>query len=171
VKLGEIKRRLLKNIENLRSSMGCLNAGYPSYNTLFGRDSLISAWQMLKVDPLIAQATLQTLASYQGKVVNAKAEEEPGKILHEHRFDVKERAELPHWGFPYYGSVDSTPLFMIVAGEYFRRTRDETFLLQIWDNVLAAFGWVRDFGDKDDTRGGILTDYFIKDGRTASRII
>jgi len=130
--------------------MGCLNAGYPSYNTLFGRDSLISAWQMLKVDPLIAQATLQTLASYQGKVVNAKAEEEPGKILHEHRFDVKERAELPHWGFPYYGSVDSTPLFMIVAGEYFRRTRDETFLLQIWDNVLAAFGWVRDFGDKDE---------------------
>ena len=149
MKLGEMKRRLLENIEKLRSSMGYLNAGYPRYNTLFGRDSLISAWQMLEVDPSIARATLETLARYQGKTVNPRAEEEPGKILHEFRFDPKSQAELPHWDFPYYGSVDSTPLFIIMAGEYFRQTKDETFLLQIWDNILAAFGWIRDYGDKD----------------------
>jgi len=145
-----MKRRLLENIGKLRSSMGYLDAGYPRYNTLFGRDSLISAWQMLKVDPSIARATLQALARYQGKTVNPMAEEEPGKILHEFRFDPKSRAELPHWDFPYYGSVDSTPLFIIIASEYFRRTKDEMFLLQIWDNILAAFGWVRDYGDKDE---------------------
>jgi len=150
VKLGKMKRRLLENIGKLRSSMGYLDAGYPRYNTLFGRDSLISAWQMLKVDPSIARATLQALARYQGKTVNPMAEEEPGKILHEFRFDPKSRAELPHWDFPYYGSVDSTPLFIIIASEYFRRTKDEMFLLQIWDNILAAFGWVRDYGDKDE---------------------
>jgi glycogen debranching enzyme len=147
--LGDIKQRLLEDIEKLRSPMGYLNAGYPRYNTLFGRDSLISAWQMLKIDPTIARATLKTLARYQGKTVNPKAEEEPGKILHEFRFDPKSRAELPHWDFPYYGSVDSTPLFIIVAGEYFRKTRDKTLLLRIWDNLLAAFRWIRDYGDKD----------------------
>ncbi|MCW4020021.1 MAG: hypothetical protein NWF14_02155 [Candidatus Bathyarchaeota archaeon] len=129
--------------------MGYLDAGYPRYNTLFGRDSLISAWQMIKVDPSIGRATLQTLARYQGKTVNPRAEEEPGKILHEFRFDPKSRAELPHWDFPYYGSVDSTPLFIIIASEYFRRTKDETVLLQIWGNILAAFGWIREYGDKD----------------------
>jgi len=150
VNLGEIKQRLFENIEKLRSSTGYLNAGYPRYNTLFGRDSLISAWQMLKIDPLIAQTTLQTLARYQGKTVNPRAEEEPGKILHEFRFDPKSQAELPHWDFPYYGSVDSSPLFIIIAGEYFRRTKDERFLLQIWENILAAFRWIRDYGDKDE---------------------
>jgi glycogen debranching enzyme len=149
VKLGEMKRRLLESMEKLRSSMGYLIAGYPRYNTLFGRDSLISAWQMLEVDPSIARATLETLARYQGKTVNPRAEEEPGKILHEFRFDPKSQAELLYWDFPYYGSVDSTPLFIIIAGEYFRQTKDETFLLQIWDNILAAFGWIRDYGDKD----------------------
>jgi len=150
VKLGEMKRRLLENIGKLRSSMGYLNAGYPRYNTLFGRDSLISAWQMLRKNPSIARATLQTLTRYQGKTVKPRAEEEPGKILHEFRFDPGSQAELPQWDFPYYGSVDSTPLFIIIAGEYFRRTKDETFLLQIWDNILAAFGWIRDYGDKDE---------------------
>jgi glycogen debranching enzyme len=148
--LGEIKRRLLENIEKLRSSMGYLNAGYPQYNTLFGRDSLISAWQMLKVDFSIARATLQVLAKYQGKSLNPRAEEEPGRILHEFRFDAKSQAELPHWNFPYYGSIDSTPLFIIIASEYFQRTMDMTFLSQIWSNILAAFRWVRDYGDKDE---------------------
>jgi glycogen debranching enzyme len=150
VKIPEIKRRLLEDLGKLRSSQGYLNAGYPRYHTLFGRDSLISAWQMLRIDPSIAKATLQVLAGYQGTRVNPRAEEEPGKILHEFSFDPRRRdVELAHWDFPYYGSVDSTPLFIVVAGEYFRRTYDEEFLLQIWDKILAAFGWVRDFGDKD----------------------
>jgi len=147
--IGEIKQKLLRDIERLESPSGYLNAGYPKYNTLFGRDSLISAWQMLKINPLITRDTLQILATYQGKVVTPKAEEEPGKILHEHRFNIKEQAELPHWEFPYYGSVDSTLLFIFIAGEYFRRTKDETFLFQIWDNILAAFRWIGKYGDKD----------------------
>ena len=150
MRLEEVKRNLLENIERLRSSIGYLNAGYPRYNTLFGRDSLISAWQMLKVDPSIARATLQTLARYQGKTVNPRAEEEQGKILHEFRFDAESRAELPRWDFPYYGGVDTTPLFIIMAGEFFRRTEDKTFLLQIWGNLLAAYRWVRDYGDRDE---------------------
>lgn len=144
-----MKRRLLHDIERLKSPRGYLNAGYPRYNTLFGRDSLISAWQMLEIDPLIARATLQTLVEYQGKTVNLRAEEEPGKILHEYRFSPKEQAELPHWDFPYYGSVDSTPLFIILAGEYLKRTGDKTFLLKIWNNIVAAFNWIREYGDRD----------------------
>lgn len=80
--LIEMKRMLLENVQKLKSSSGYLNAGYPRYNTLFGRDSLIAAWQMLNIDPSIARATLQTLARYQGKIINREAEEEPGKILH-----------------------------------------------------------------------------------------
>jgi glycogen debranching enzyme len=147
--VGEMKRRLLRDIERLKSPARYLNAGHPRYNTLFGRDSLISAWQMLKIDPSIARGTLQTLAKYQGKVVNPKAEEEPGKILHEYRFTIKEQAELPDWDFPYYGSVDSTPLFIILAGKYFEQTGDTEFLSDIWDNIVAAFGWIREYGDKD----------------------
>lgn len=148
LKLGEMKLRLLKNIGELRSSMGYLNAGCPRYNTLFGRDALISAWQMLEIDPSIARATLQTLARYQGKTVNPKAEEEPGKILHQFRFDPKSQ-QSPCWDFPYYGSVDSTPFFIIMAGEYFRQTKDKPFISKIWENILAAFEWIRDYGDKD----------------------
>lgn len=147
--LDEMKQRLLRNLDKLRSPTGYLNAGYPRYNILFGRDSLISAWQMLKVDPSIARTTLETLARYQGKTVNPRAEEEPGKILHQFRSDPKSQEESLHWDFPYYGSVDSTPLFIIVAGEYFQRTKDKVFLLQIWDNILAAFRWITDYGDKD----------------------
>jgi glycogen debranching enzyme len=150
--LPNIRRTLFNNIGRLRDPAGWLAAGSPRYNTLFGRDSLISAWQMLSIDPLIAQATLQTLAKYQGKRTNLKTEEEPGKILHEFEFaDQGRRAdERPCWEFPYYGSVDSTPLFIVLAGEYFRATRDRAFLLQIWDSILSAFKWIVHYGDLDD---------------------
>jgi len=147
--IEEMKRKLLRDIERLKNPSGYLNAGLPRFDTLFGRDSMISAWQMLKIDPSIARGTLQTLAKYQGKVVNPKAEEEPGKILHEHRFNVEEQAELPHWEFPYYGSVDSTPLFVILAGKYFERTDDKRLLSEIWNNIIAAFSWIKEYGDKD----------------------
>jgi len=149
VNITKIKRRLLQDIKKLKTAEGYLNAGYPRYNTLFGRDSLISAWQMLKINPSIARATLQILAKYQGKAINPRAEEEPGKILHEYRFDPKEQAELPEWDFPYYGSVDSTPLFIILAGKYLQQTSDRTFLLKNWSNVIAAFNWITNYGDTD----------------------
>jgi len=147
--ISEIKRRLLRDIEKLKAFSGYLNAGYPRYYTLFGRDSLISAWQMLEIDSSIARATLQILAKYQGKTNNPKAEEEPGKILHEHRFSSKEQAELPEWDFPYYGSVDSTPLFIILANKYLKQTGDKSFLLNVWSNIAAAFNWITNYGDKD----------------------
>jgi glycogen debranching enzyme len=149
--IKKVKQKLLQNIEKLRSPAGWLKAGFPRYNTLFGRDSLISAWQMLSIDSSITRATLQTLAKYQGKKVNLKAEEETGKILHEFKFTSsgRPREKKPNWGFPYYGSVDSTPLFIVLAGEYFRRTRDDEFLLKIWQNILAAFNWIKSYGDLD----------------------
>jgi glycogen debranching enzyme len=149
VNVGRIKRRLLNDINELKAPEGYLKAGYPRYNTLFGRDSLISAWQMLPIDPSVARATLQVLAKYQGKIIDPRAEEEPGKILHEHRFDPKEQAKLPEWNFPYYGSVDSTPLFIILADRYFQQTSDRAFLLKNWDNIKAAFNWIITYGDVD----------------------
>ncbi len=144
-----MRRRLLQDVKKLKTVEGYLNAGYPRYNTLFGRDSLISAWQMLKIDPSIARATLQILAKYQGKTINPRAEEEPGKILHEYRFTPEEQAELPEWSFPYYGSVDSTPLFIVLAGKYFQQTGDKTFILDTWSNIIAAFHWITSYGDSD----------------------
>jgi glycogen debranching enzyme len=149
VNITEIKRRLLHDLNKLKTVNGYLNAGYPKYNSLFGRDSLISAWQMLRIDSSIAKETLRVLAKHQGKIVNPRAEEEPGKILHEYRFDPEKIAELPEWSFPYYGSVDSTPLFIILAGKYFKHTNDKSFLSQIWGNIRAAFNWIVNYGDVD----------------------
>ena len=147
--IAKIKRKLLQDIKKLKTGEGYLKAGYPRYNTLFGRDSLISAWQTLKIDPSIARTTLQILAKYQGKTINPRAEEEPGKILHEYWFDPKEQAELPEWDFPYYGSVDSTPLFIILADKYFQQTNDRAFLLKNWSNIIAAYKWITNYGDAD----------------------
>ena len=146
---NEIRSKLLDDLKRLRGPEGYLNAGYPRYHTLFGRDSLFSSWQMLKTDPSIAKATLRTLAHHQGKNVNRRREEEPGKILHELRADASSRDELPQWGFPYYGSVDSTPLFIVVATKYFEHTKDEQFLSEIWKSLLKAFEWILEYGDKD----------------------
>jgi len=149
VDIEKIEHRLRQDIEKLRSSKGYLNAGYPRYNTLFGRDTIISAWQILKIDPSIAQATLLILSEYQGKAIDQKSEEEPGKILHEHRFDPKEQAKIPEWKFPYYGSIDSTPLYIILAAKYLKTTNDIAFISKIWENIRAAFNWIITYGDKD----------------------
>jgi len=123
---------------------------------LFGRDSLISAWQSLSFDPSIAAGTLRVLANFQGRTVNMKSEEEPGKILHEHRFDAGSRAELPKWEFPYYGSVDSTLLFLIVAAEYAHRTDDTRLFTDLWPALVAAHRWIGAYGDVD---GDGLVEY------------
>ena len=144
-----IRERLQKDLDRLRSPAGYLRAGAPRYSTLFGRDALISAWQTLSIDASIAAATLRVLASYQGSRVNPKSEEEPGKILHEHRFDAASRAELPQWDFPYYGSVDSTLLFLIVASEYLRETKDLRLVEELWPSLVAAYRWIQFYGDVD----------------------
>lgn len=140
---------LLRDLRRLRAPEGYLRAGAPSYATLFGRDSLIAAWQTLAIDPTITRDTLRVLARYQGRRVHRPSEEEPGKILHEYRFDRASQAELPDWEFPYYGSVDSTLLFLIVGEAYVRTTQDDGLRDELREAFVAAHAWIRDYGDRD----------------------
>ena len=127
---------------------GFLNAGLPKYNRLFARDALISAWQLLEKNPGIAQATLEILSQLQGKVINDEREEEPGKIIHE--TDLKKNWHPEgYFPFPYFGSVDSTPLFLILFSFYYKKTKNKKFLDLHWENILMALNWMEEYGDKD----------------------
>lgn len=143
-----IKKQLLKEIKSLKDRKGFLKAGLPKYDRLFGRDSLISAWQLLDWNPQIAKATLEILSQYQGKVINNEREEEPGKILHETSFKKNWHPE-GYFPFPYYGSVDSTPLYLILFSFYYQKTKDIKFLNNHWKNILNALHWIEEYGDKD----------------------
>lgn len=123
-------------------------AGIPWYAVPFGRDSIITSLQTLMVNTKIAQGTLKTLARFQGKEVNEDREEEPGKIMHEIRFGELAHLNLiPHT--PYYGTIDSTPLFLILAVEYFHWTGDLISIRKILPNLFAALEWIDKYGDID----------------------
>ena len=112
-------------------------AGVPWFTTLFGRDALISAFQALAFRPQIAVETLDVLAAYQATEDDPWRDAEPGKILHELRTGEMARSgELPHT--PYYGSVDSTPLWLILLGATFDWTGDRAMVDRLWPNALAA---------------------------------
>jgi len=123
-------------------------AGIPWYVAVFGRDALVASHQLLSINPRPARDALRLLARYQGTKVDPWRDEEPGKILHEDR-----RGELAGAGFvphsPYYGAVDSTPLFVFMWAQYFRWMGDLEFARELLPNVRAALNWIDRFGDLD----------------------
>ncbi|MCL5017131.1 MAG: hypothetical protein M1155_00490 [Patescibacteria group bacterium] len=152
MELNKIRTQLEEDIKKLSDYRGFILAGLPRFNNLFGRDSLIVSWQLLNYDPSIAKVTLKTLAYLQASKIDPERDAEPGKILHEMwegDDDAIPRLNIDAVPFPYYGSVDSTPLFMIVAGKYFKKTKDADLIKRIWPKVVAAKDWIMTYGDSN----------------------
>jgi glycogen debranching enzyme len=121
--------------------LAIVSAGIPWYAAPFGRDSILTALEMLSVTPGLAYETLELLGVYQGRHDDPSRDEEPGKIMHElRRGEMARSSEIPH--SPYYGSVDATPLYCILLGEAFRWTADEALLERIFPYAERALGWV-----------------------------
>ena len=153
-------KKLKRDLDALVSPEGYLYAGVPTkFMGLFGRDSLISGWQLLDYDSSFAKQALLSLAEIQGQKIDLKTGEEPGKIPHE--FYSK---NVPESWFsnekngikwlekekPVYFSVDSTPLFLIVAGKYYRHTKDGNLVRQLKSNIERAINWILEYGTVND---------------------
>jgi glycogen debranching enzyme len=123
-------------------------AGIPWFSAPFGRDALIASIQTLMINPEVARGTLRYLAQQQGRRVDTSREEEPGKILHELRYgELANLKVIPHT--PYYGSVDSTPLFLVCAVEMMDWLNDQDLFVELLPSLLGALKWVDQYGDSD----------------------
>ena len=154
--VNRIIDRAAADLDMLQTSFrdGTLTAaGIPWFVAPFGRDSLIASLQTLHVAPGRAKETLRTLAALQGRAVDPFREEEPGKILHEMRYGEMARlGDIPHT--PYYGTVDATPLFVMLFAETIRWTGDESLYRELLPNVQRALEWIEQWGDRD--RDGLV---------------
>jgi glycogen debranching enzyme len=123
-------------------------AGAPWFMTLFGRDSLLTSWMALLVDPTLALGVLDTLARLQGNRVDPQTEEEPGRILHEVRFGDVPTLHLGG-GHVYYGTADATPLFVMLLGELQRWGLHDEAVHRLLPHADRALDWIRNDGDRD----------------------
>jgi glycogen debranching enzyme len=131
-----------------RPGLHYVAAGVPWFATLFGRDTIITALEALPFMPDLAVDTLRVLAEWQATERDPKRDMAPGKILHELRSgEMVRTGEIPHG--PYYGSVDATPLWLVLLGQTFRWTGDLGLVRELWPNVLAALAWIDGDGDID----------------------
>jgi glycogen debranching enzyme len=152
--LGEAVRRSSEDLGALRifdpdhPDLAIVAAGAPWFMTLFGRDSLLTAWMTLLADPSLALGVLEILARFQGADVDANTEEEPGKILHEVRFGNAPGLTLGG-GQAYYGSVDATALFVMLVGELRRWDLEDEAVERLMPHVDRALEWIATFGDRD----------------------
>lgn len=136
----------LEDIDALRltledGKLHILGAGIPWFAAPFGRDAIVTSLELLSVAPSLALETLRTLAHFQGTVDDDWREEEPGKIMHELRRGEMARAgEVPHR--PYYGSIDATPLWLVLLGETWRWLGDRALVDELWPNAERALEWI-----------------------------
>jgi glycogen debranching enzyme len=159
--LQRVLRRSQQDLGALRifepqdPSLVAVAAGAPWFMALFGRDSLLTAYMALPVDRSLALGTLRTLARHQGRVTDPLTEEEPGRILHEVRLGVESGLSLGG-GSIYYGTVDATPLFVVLIGELTRWGAREEDIAKLVPHADRALEWVRRHGDRD---GDGFVDY------------
>ncbi|HTP01948.1 MAG TPA: glycogen debranching N-terminal domain-containing protein [Anaerolineales bacterium] len=161
--LNQVIERANRDLESLWTSLrglGFFAAGIPWFTTLFGRDSAVTAMEMLPFTPDVAAETLRLLASYQADKVDPWRDAQPGKILHELRVgELAATGRIPH--SPYYGSVDATPLFIILLDEYVRWTGNLGLFDELREPAERALQWIDQYSDSD---GDGYTDY-----KTASK--
>jgi len=148
--LNHLFERSIRDLGALRTILhgqDYFSAGLPWYGALFGRDSILSSLQTLAFRPAIAEQTLRLLAKYQGKEVNNWRDEQPGKIMHELRVgEMAHLNEIPQT--PYYGSVDSTPLFLILVAHHANWRGDLALFRELRPSIDHALDWITRYGDE-----------------------